>query len=180
MRNLGQILMWGGFLATAFVSMMQADQVNIAFYVPTAAIGIAGVVLLRKTAGAASSDSNVVSSNLSVLTDSMGLIRERLAQMQANRDSIDVYTMHGKIDAELAEELDRFANARESMIHGFGMMPYADIMDHFARGERMINRAWSASADGYIDEVWKSIDYGADELGIAGDLLASHTSKAKA
>jgi hypothetical protein len=38
------------------------------------------------------------------------------------------------------------------MVHLFGLQTYADIMSHFATGERYINRVWSASADGYDDE----------------------------
>ena len=39
------------------------------------------------------------------------------------------------------------------MRHLFGLQPYADIMSAFAAGERYINRVWSASTDGYVDEV---------------------------
>ena len=39
------------------------------------------------------------------------------------------------------------------MIHVFGMQNYADVMSNFAAGERYINRVWSASTDGYEDEV---------------------------
>jgi len=34
-----------------------------------------------------------------------------------------------------------------------GLQAYADVMSSFAAGERYLNRVWSASADGYIDEV---------------------------
>ena len=46
-----------------------------------------------------------------------------------------------------------FADARESMIPAFGLASYAEVMTRFAGGERLVNRAWSASADGYLDEV---------------------------
>ncbi len=39
------------------------------------------------------------------------------------------------------------------MIHVFGIQNYADVMSNFAAGERYINRVWSASTDGYVDEV---------------------------
>jgi hypothetical protein len=53
----------------------------------------------------------------------------------------------------LREDLNDFANARESMKHIFGLQNYADVMSAFAAGERYINRVWSASTDGYVDEV---------------------------
>jgi hypothetical protein len=49
----------------------------------------------------------------------------------------------------LRPDLIRFVDARESMVHLFGLQAYADIMSHFAAGERYINRVWSSSADGY-------------------------------
>ena len=57
-----------------------------------------------------------------------------------------------KIDAKLREDLRRFADARESMVHLFGLQIYANVMSDFAAGERFVNRVWSASADGYDTE----------------------------
>jgi hypothetical protein len=34
---------------------------------------------------------------------------------------------------------------------------YAELMDRFAAGERQINRAWSAAADGYLDEATRCL-----------------------
>jgi hypothetical protein len=62
------------------------------------------------------------------------------------------------IDDRLALDLATFVNARETMIHIHGLQAYADVMTQFAAAERSINRAWSASADGYIDEVWICLD----------------------
>jgi len=31
-------------------------------------------------------------------------------------------------------------------------------MSHFASGERYLNRVWSASADGYVDEITAYLD----------------------
>lgn len=39
------------------------------------------------------------------------------------------------------------------MQHVFGLQNYADVMSAFAAGERYVNRVWSASTDGYVDEV---------------------------
>ena len=51
------------------------------------------------------------------------------------------------------EDIISFVEARESIGHVYGLAAYADIMSYFASGERYLNRVWSASADGYIDEV---------------------------
>jgi hypothetical protein len=49
-------------------------------------------------------------------------------------------------------------NARESMKNLFGLQAYADAMGAFAAGERYINRVWSASTDGYVDEAHNYLD----------------------
>ena len=64
-----------------------------------------------------------------------------------------VYEARFEIDRLLREDLNNFANARESMKHIFGLRNYADVMSAFAAGERYIKRVWSASTDGYVDEV---------------------------
>ena len=40
----------------------------------------------------------------------------------------------------------------ESIAIAFGLPLYASVMSHFAAGERYLNRVWSCSVDGYIDE----------------------------
>ena len=74
-------------------------------------------------------------------------------------------------EAVTAEDIDTFVESRESMIPTLGMQSYADIMSPFANGERLINRAWSASADGYVDEVRACIAGARVELENAAKLL---------
>ena len=71
------------------------------------------------------------------------------------------------------EDIDTFVEARESMIPRLGMQRYADIMSPFANGERLLNRAWSASADGYVDEVRSCVATACLELEKAAEQLAN-------
>jgi len=178
MRKLGHLLMWFGFLATAFVAMQQSDQVNWINYILTGLVGLAGVILLRRTQGAAARETSVVRSNLATLERSLSIALGAVRQLITSREQVFVYDVHGRIDAEIAAEMANFADARESMIHGLGLSEYAEVMDHFARGERFLNRAWSASADGYVDEVWKSLATCEAELRVADDTLRKHLGAA--
>ena len=63
------------------------------------------------------------------------------------------------VDDVLADDFRSFAENRESIIPKFGLTVYADIMTNFAAGERYVNRAWSAAADGYVDEAANCIDH---------------------
>jgi hypothetical protein len=170
--------MWFGFLATAFVAMRQSDQVNWINYVFTGLVGVAGVVLLRRTAGAAARETSLVQTNLATLEKSLSIALGAVRQLIASQEQIFVYDIHGRIDKEVAGEMANFADARESMIHGLGLAEYAEVMDHFARGERFLNRAWSASADGYVDEVWLSLSTCEKELRVADDTLRKHLGAA--
>jgi hypothetical protein len=60
---------------------------------------------------------------------------------------------HDWIDRTFRVDLDTFVEARESIVHMHGLQAYARVMNEFAAGERYLNRVWSASVDGYVDEV---------------------------
>jgi len=171
MRMTGIIMMWVGFLSAAFFAMRQLGTVEWVPFGLCAAIGVVGVVLIRRSANAGATDTVKVSADLATLESRLASVNERLGVMIEGKASIDVYDVRHKIDDELAVALEEFAEARESMVHGLGMETYAAVMDRFARGERFVNRAWSASADGYIDEVWNSLDTAIENLRMADDTL---------
>ncbi|MEC9093727.1 MAG: hypothetical protein VX438_13525, partial [Planctomycetota bacterium] len=56
------------------------------------------------------------------------------------------------IDSNLSDDLRIFADGRESLTAEFGLTVFADVMSSFASGERAVNRAWCAAADGYVNE----------------------------
>jgi hypothetical protein len=76
-------------------------------------------------------------------------------------------------------DLNEFAEARETMIHVFGMQQFADVMSAFAAGERYINRVWSASTDGYVDEVQKYIKRAREQFAEATELFSKLRSEAE-
>ena len=116
-------------------------------------VAVVGVVALRLTkqplAAAAAGRSGAVEELVEILQKLHGT----LDRWTAASDQLSVYDVHGMIDEEVADELGRFAELREAIIPEFGLDHYAQVMTEFALAERTINRAWSASADGYIDEV---------------------------
>jgi hypothetical protein len=174
MRKLGHFLLWLGFLGAAFVATRQLDRVDWTWYAIAGLVGVAGVVLLRRTATAAASHVDTVRENISALESSLRRLVENLAKLNAERSTLFVYDVHGRIDSDLAEDLASFAEAREAMIHGIGLEEYAHVMDEFARSERAIHRAWSASADGYVDEVWDCLERAEQSMREADRVLASH------
>ena len=165
MRILGVLLLLAGFLGAAFVTVRTKDSkekewrsIDWTWYAPPFALGVVGVVVLRVTAHAGRTHSHKLDADLRTLDSSLERIVVRLREWLQQRDQINVYDVHQRIDDELVEDLAAFVEARETISHVYGLQQYADLMSQFALGERNINRAWSASADGYIDEVWKSVE----------------------
>ena len=169
--------MWIGFVAAAFVATRQLGTITWGWYVAAAAVAIVGIAILRRTAGAAAADTAAVRASIGVLEQTARTLVDRIAALNRDRDQIWVYDVHGRIDDELSDLFATFADAREAMIHAIDLQAYADVMDNFARAERLVNRAWSASADGYIDEVWSSLASAEEAMGEADRLLRDHLSR---
>ncbi|MXY16361.1 MAG: hypothetical protein F4Y57_05015 [Acidobacteria bacterium] len=52
----------------------------------------------------------------------------------------------------------RVVEGRDALVGALGMAGYAELMDAFSRLERALNRAWSAAADGVLDEALRCVD----------------------
>ncbi len=66
-------------------------------------------------------------------------------------------------------------------MHGrfFTLAPsYVDVIRHYTGGERYLNRVWSVSADGYVDEVNTYLDRSLEQFRLALDMLTEARPKA--
>jgi hypothetical protein len=116
-------------------------------------IGVAGLWLSRKAHHDEARAGHKLAGNIELLGKCLDNILARLELLSDNKDELPTYEARFEIDRLFRDDLNSFAEARESMVHVFGMQNYADVMSNFAAGERYINRVWSASTDGYVDEV---------------------------
>jgi hypothetical protein len=146
------------FLAGAFITVLDPTQVNWNWFVPVLAIGVTALFIFRKAHHGEARASHRLSGNLQTLDTSLTNILGNLETINSDSVNLPVYEARFEIDKLLREDLNNFANARESMKHVFGLQSYADVMSAFAAGERYINRVWSASTDGYVDEVHCYLD----------------------
>jgi len=154
MKLIGSLLLAAGFLAGAYVSVARVESVNWTHYGVCAGLMLVGMLTLR--AGRAADVGQAGEkheADIAVLESSLASLIQKVRDFEAARSDEDQLGLHHRIDAELMEDIDAFVEARESMIPKLGMQRYADVMSPFANGERLLNRAWSASADGYVDEV---------------------------
>ena len=153
MKAIALILIVTSFLAGAFLSSLDPWTVEWAYMAPTLVVGLAGLWLHRKAERSEIHGGQRLAGSIQVLGESLENICRNLEAVCARGDELPVYEARFEIDRLFRQDLSRFAEARESMIHVFGMQNYADVMSNFAAGERYINRVWSASTDGYVDEV---------------------------
>lgn len=151
MKNVGYFLLCAGFIVAAYATALDVEHVNWTLFGIAALSAVAGVVLLKQHAKALAQSDEVLENNRAELRGSIDNVVKDLEDLVSN-GGLRGAELRERIDEKLRPDLTRFADARESMVHLFGLQAYADIMSHFAAGERYINRVWSSSADGYDAE----------------------------
>lgn len=171
MKNIGYILLTAGFLAGAFATSLDVQNVSWTLFVGAALAAVAGLVLVKRQASADATSETVLEVNRGELTESIQNIVTDLGELVAADTSGS--DLRDKIDHKLRDDLRRFADARQSMVHLFGLQTYADIMSSFATGERYVNRVWSASADDYPDEARDYLQRAAKQFDAAKQQLAA-------
>jgi len=153
MRRIGMTMIILGFLLASWVAVQDARHVNWLWFVMTGLVAIAGVVISRQATRAAAVHADTVAANIEDIGRSLTAIVEKVGQLNRDKHEINTYDMRHKIDGMLLDDLNRFVEARETIGVRYGLHAYAEVMSHYAAGERYLNRVWSCSADGYIDEV---------------------------
>jgi hypothetical protein len=173
-RICGHLLLWIGFLVGAFVSVRSTEvkdapwlTISWPVYGVALFVAIIGVIILRTTKRPVVVDSKGEVGAIDELATILSRVHATVDRWNKTSGKISVYDFHGMIDEELADDLGRFADLREALIPEFGLDHYARIMTEFALAERTVNRIWSASADGYVDEVQTCLSRAGSHLSAA-------------
>lgn len=177
MINIAYLLLVAGFLGGAYVAALDEQQVNWVQFAIAAAAAVAGVLIAKRIASAAARSDTVLESNRNELNESIANIVRDLSEIMADGAAPTRAALRNWIDDTLRNDLRRFAEARESMVHLYGLQTYADIMSEFAAGERYINRVWSAAADDYDDEASRYLKRAHAQFTHAQTVLASATTQ---
>jgi len=132
-----------------------ADQSTVKWkwYIPALGLGVAGVILIRVDEARQNKTEHHIAARIETVESSLEKIAVNINKLNTEKHSIHTYDMRHRIDELFIDDIDKFVDARESIAHRYGLAAYGDVMSSFAAGERYLNRVWSASADGYIDEV---------------------------
>jgi hypothetical protein len=169
MRGFGYFLITAGFLAGAFLAVRQVEGVELAPFIGALFVGLVGIVLVRTAARQAARDQVTLTANIQSIEDSLSQVVQDARRIWTEREQIDIYDLRHEIDRSFRENLNTFVEARESIAHTYGLKAYSNVMSQFAAGERYLNRVWSASTDGYIDEAHTYLERARDQFIVALD-----------
>ncbi len=172
MKTIGYILIIAGFLIGSLVTVMDETEVLWPYYLVGLAAGIAGVAAVRVALHRETREEGKLTHTLQQVESSLDRIVEAARRLNDRRGALDPYDVKDLIDGDLREDIATFVDGRESIAHVYGLQHFANVMSHFSSGERYINRVWSASADGYIDEVRMHLPNAAAQFTEARDHLA--------
>ncbi len=172
MKKIAYLLLITGFLYGTYVAALDENTVDWMLFAIGAAAAIAGVIIARRADAAEARSGERLEANRKELFESIANIVRDLDTMTAGEKTTGEALLH-EIDDTLRNDLRRFADARDSMVHLFGLQTYADIMSEFAAGERYINRVWSSAADGYNDEAHRYLERAAEQFRHAEKQLAA-------
>ena len=173
MKAAGLLLIAVGFLAGAWIAVQQVEGVRWTWYVPMFVLGAIGVVLARQGALQRARAGETLQEKIQTVRATLQRIVTNIDALEARKGEIETHDLLAHIDETFAEDLADFAEARESIAHKFGLASYAEVMNHFAAGERYLNRVWSASVDGYVNECLAYITHAHEQFHIAHDRLAA-------
>jgi len=151
LKNFGYFLVAAGFLGGAFATSLDVQNVDWILFTGAAGAAFVGLLIYKRQLSTLARSEEVLEVNRVELRESIANVVNDLGDIIGG-ELTQGAVLRDRIDLKLREDLRRFADARESMVHLFGLQTYADIMSNFAAGERYINRVWSASADGYDEE----------------------------
>ena len=152
MKALGYTLISVGFVIAAYFTSLHPTEVNLPPYLGALTTAILGVAIVRYTAHKAAHHIEHIQASIETISKSLRSIAEKTNALDRGKEDFNVYDLRFEIERELPADIHAFVESRESIAHSYGLQAYAEVMNEFAAGERYLNRVWSASTDGYIDE----------------------------
>ena len=153
MTKLGIILIGIGFLAGTLATVIDVETVRWVPYILSLAACIIGIAMVKFSIKKEARSTSVLTKNMEQIETSISSIIKNLKELNDRKENINTYDVRLRVDELFLEDLNTFVESRESISHTYGVQAYADVMSHFAAGDRYLNRVWCASSDGYIDEV---------------------------
>lgn len=136
-----------------------------------ALVTIIGLVLWRKSDAALKASGSVGGPDDKDPVDLLQALQVPLEALRGELESLDTSQITARVDTLLDEFILPMGEGRQRFIDRYGMDKGAEILVTLAYAERMINRVWSAAADGHHPEATASYIESADAFNEAVGLL---------
>jgi hypothetical protein len=179
LKLIGMALMSVGFLWGSLVCVQQLKAVAWGSWAAAALLTAVGAVVIRLSQRVSGERAEELGKDIAVIEESLDALVAAITTMNADREESKVRSFPKRIDDSCMDAINDFVEAREAVIHRYGLPVYARLMDSFALAERALNRAWCASADGYIDELHSCLDRAEMRIKEARGVLESAASTAQ-
>jgi len=150
------------------------------WYLIAVFVGFCGVVLLRVSSQPVDPSQENQHSDLDFLQNALNRLIENIQRLENKFSQMHPEQIYQYIDEHCVPYFADFADSRNVLATRFGLTAFGDIMTEFASGERFMNRAWSAAADGYIQESEDSVTRALVFLKRAQELLSQQSTAASA
>jgi hypothetical protein len=150
------------------------STVRWSWYALAMLVAFGGVFVLRASNRTADLINENFHGQYSMLSSAIFELVEKLQTLDTNFDNMIPEEIVDFIDDQCVVHFNDFADSRNTITQRYGLTAFAEIMSEFATGERYINRAWSASADGYVDEAKSSVKRSLSHLVEAKRLLEKY------
>ncbi|MBI1314566.1 hypothetical protein GC176_25005 [bacterium] len=80
-----------------------------------------------------------------------------LQEFSARAEALDPADIEHQVDDLTSRYITPFVEGRQAVIDRLGLQKGADFLVTAATGERLLNRVWSAAADGHLEEALTSL-----------------------
>ena len=115
--------------------------------------GVTGIVLWRRSHALEKRRDHAVARGAdNDPTEILVALKEPAQRLYDDIDELNADEILRRADQLLEDFVLPFAEVRHRVIDRFGMTRGAEILVTVALGERMLNRTWSAAADGHLPE----------------------------
>lgn len=131
--------------------------INWYLYVPALIVGVIGAVLLRQTRSTVNGGLGAGGTSLEPLRTSLAELLDKVGKLKNELPMMAPEEVVAFIDDRCVTHCNSFAEQREVIKSLLGLSQFGEIMSEFASGERFLNRVWSAAADGYMEEAYRSV-----------------------
>jgi hypothetical protein len=135
---------------------------------------LVGIAMQRRAHGDRKT-SHLTSGNVQRACAALNRLQIAANQLESSFHHHDLDSLHRTLEEIVTDPLAEFVANSAAISHRYGIGDYAVVMSAFSTAERYLNRAWSASADGYWHEAVEYLHRASKPLAEARASLARIT-----